>query len=227
VSVNRPFKDILKQTIDEAVDLAEKQTSPDSLSTKGRQRKNWQSAASKMRVMMTQGVGEAWEQFNREKREVVVRSFRCLGISLPIDGSCDNEISIKGLDTTVLAEGLKNWELTPNSVDSSAESTSDNPETDSSDEDEPLSLFNTDPSPLTMCDSLSASSAHVPSLLTSSACPLSAGDSVTASCSSDDDMPPKAAKGNLRGRTGGRGRGSQRAKGKKSSNNPVVPICYV
>ena len=57
--------------------------------------------------MMTQCVGEAWEQFNREKREVVVRSFRCLGISLPIDGSCDDEISIKGLDTTVLAQGLK------------------------------------------------------------------------------------------------------------------------
>ena len=55
---------------------------------------------------MTLCVGEAWEQFNREKREVVVRSFRCLGISHPIGGSCDDEISIKGLDTTVLAEGL-------------------------------------------------------------------------------------------------------------------------
>ena len=62
--------------------------------------------------MMTQCVGEAWEQFNRlgEKREVVVRSFRCqlVGISLPIDGSCDVEISTKGLDTTALVEGLKN-----------------------------------------------------------------------------------------------------------------------
>jgi len=110
VSANRSFKDILKQTIDDPIDLAEKQSSPDSLSTKERQRKHLQSAASKMRVMMTQCMGEAWEQFNREKREVVVRGFRCLGISLPIDGSCDDEISIKGLDTTVLAEGLKHWE---------------------------------------------------------------------------------------------------------------------
>ena len=46
VSVNRPFKDILKQVIDDVVDLAERQTP-----TAGK--KNWQSAASKMRVMMT------------------------------------------------------------------------------------------------------------------------------------------------------------------------------
>jgi len=68
VSVNPPFKDILKQTIDGAVDLAEKQSSPDSLATKGRQRKLWQSAASEMRPMMTQCVGATWEQFDREKK---------------------------------------------------------------------------------------------------------------------------------------------------------------
>ena len=56
---------------------------------------------------MTKCVGEAWE-INREKRDVVIRRFRCLGIALPTDGSCDNEISIQGLDTTMLAEGLKN-----------------------------------------------------------------------------------------------------------------------
>jgi len=102
---------------------------------------------------MTQRVGEAWEQFNRENREVVVRSFRCLGIS--------PKFQSKG----VLAEGLKNWELTPNPVDSSVEDTGDNPETDSSDhKDEPLSLFNTDRSSLNAGDSLSPSSVSVPSL---------------------------------------------------------------
>ena len=73
VSVNRPFKDVLKQAIDDAVDLAEKQLSPASDSINqgttekgggavvagaggGRRGKHWQSAASKMRVMMTQCV---------------------------------------------------------------------------------------------------------------------------------------------------------------------------
>ena len=86
---------------------------------------------------MTKCVGEAWEILNREKGNVVIRSFRCLGIALPIDGSCDNEISIKGLDTSLLAERLEKWEHTP-TVDSTSEGTSDNPETDTSDEVELL-----------------------------------------------------------------------------------------
>jgi len=100
-----------------------------------------------------------------------------------------------------------------------AEGTSDNPETYSSDEDKPLSLLNTDPSPFTAGDSLPASSARVPSLpacsassvrAPCSACPLTSGE-VTASCSSDD-MPSKAIRGNRRGRARGRGRGTQRSK---------------
>jgi len=131
ISVNCPFKDILKQVIDDAVDLSERQTTPAT------GKKDWQLAASKMRVMMTKWVGDAWKIFNWKNRDVVIRSFRCLGIALPIDGSCDNEISIKGLETTMLMEGLKNWEHTP-TIDSSSEGTSDNPETDASDEeDEP------------------------------------------------------------------------------------------
>jgi len=154
VSVNRPFKDILKQVIDDAVDLSERQTTPAT------GKKDWQSAASKMRVMMTKCVGDAWEIFNRKIRDIVIRSFRCLGIALPIDGSCDNEISIKGLETTMLMEGLKNWERTP-TIDSSSEGTSDNPETDASDEkDEPTTKLLR---PLTVSDSFTATVASTPS----------------------------------------------------------------
>ena len=67
MSVNRPFKDNQKQVIDDAVDLAERQPVPASTTGK----KDWQSEASKMRVMMTKCVGEAWEIFNREKRDVL------------------------------------------------------------------------------------------------------------------------------------------------------------
>jgi hypothetical protein len=62
-----------------------------------------------MRVLMTRCVGKAWEQFYITRQEVVVQSFRKLGLSLPIDGSCDAELSIKGLDPEVLRSGLKEW----------------------------------------------------------------------------------------------------------------------
>jgi hypothetical protein len=58
---------------------------------------------------MTRCVGQAWEQFSSTRKEVVVQSFRKLGMSLPIDGSCDAELSIKGLDPEVLRSGLKDW----------------------------------------------------------------------------------------------------------------------
>ena len=220
VSVNRPFKDILKQVIDDAVDLAERQTPAAG-------KKNWQSAASKMRVMMTKCVGDAWEIFNQKNRDVVIRSFRCLGSALPIDGSCDNEISIKGLNTTILMEGLKNWERAP-AVESSSEGTSDNPETDTSeDEDEPLTKFL---SPLTSSDSHTAAAAgpsHTAVAAGLEVDKLSAALTATrstlpasSSTSSDDDMPLKTAiRGNRRGRPRGRGRGSQRSRGKSSNNS--------
>lgn len=69
------------------------------------------------RILTTWAVGEAWERFCRERQHVVLRSFRALGLSLPINGSCDAEISIKGLETATLVEKLKNWgrEGTPDS----------------------------------------------------------------------------------------------------------------
>ena len=82
------------------------------------------------------------------------RVFDVWAFALLIGGSC-NDISIKGLDTTVLVEELKNLESTP-TVDSSSEGTSDNLETDASDEDEPLFL-----SPLTAGDSRTASEAEL------------------------------------------------------------------
>ena len=67
------------------------------------------SAVGEIRVMMTRCVGAAWGRFYRERREVVVRSFCCIGASLPIDGSFDGEISIGGLPTPHLVTALKDW----------------------------------------------------------------------------------------------------------------------
>jgi len=64
------------------------------------------SMIGRQRIAATWAVGEAWERFSQEKEEVVRRSFRCVGIALPIDGSADSQISIKGIETGYLVEGL-------------------------------------------------------------------------------------------------------------------------
>jgi len=65
------------------------------------------SMVGRRRVAITWAVGEAWETFSREKGEVVQNSFRVVGLSLPIDGSEDSKLSIKGLANDLLVEGLK------------------------------------------------------------------------------------------------------------------------
>jgi len=61
-------------------------------------------------IAVTWAVGEEWEHFSAAKVEVVRRAFRVVGLGLPIDGSADHEISIKGIETGFLTKGLKNWE---------------------------------------------------------------------------------------------------------------------
>jgi len=64
----------------------------------------------KRRVALIWAVGQARESFSREKREVVKDSFQVVGLALPIDRSEDHRLSIKGLATDLLVEGLENWE---------------------------------------------------------------------------------------------------------------------
>ena len=64
----------------------------------------------RQRVAIADAVGEAWERFSTEKVEVVRRAFRIFGLSLPINGSEDHKISIKGLANDFLCKGLKELE---------------------------------------------------------------------------------------------------------------------
>ena len=49
------------------------------------------------------------EQFTSSQayKELNVSTFRKLGLSLPIDGLCDDELSIKGIDSSLL--GIGDW----------------------------------------------------------------------------------------------------------------------
>ena len=47
-------------------------------------------------MLFTQWVGHAWEQISSQK-EMIIRSFRKCGISVPIDGSEDSAINIEGI----------------------------------------------------------------------------------------------------------------------------------
>ena len=130
ISFNRPFKDMLKEEIDKEFERVDNNIDPDDIMGG--------SAVGEMRVMMTRCVGQAWERFCREKREVIIRRFSCIGASLPIDGSSDSEISIKGLPTSSLMTALKDWKTqgAPMEEEGAASSSDDTLKDSSSSDDE-------------------------------------------------------------------------------------------
>lgn len=69
------------------------------------------SQIGRRRVLTALGVGDVWEQFCKEKNQIIIWSFRAVALALPIDGSCYTEISIKRLDTADLIVKLKDWHL--------------------------------------------------------------------------------------------------------------------
>ena len=68
------------------------------------------SMIGRRRILSTWAVGEAWERFSNSHASVVQRAFTAVGLTLPIDGSQDSEISIKGLETSLFIDGLRDWE---------------------------------------------------------------------------------------------------------------------
>lgn len=84
ISVNKPLKGIIASITTQAlVDGEEKEYEK-------------RNTLGKRRILTTWCVGDAWYQFCIEKQELVQCAFRKLGLSLPIDGSTDSELDIKG-----------------------------------------------------------------------------------------------------------------------------------
>jgi len=98
VSVNKPFKDILRDLLEDALDTYEKQH---QLSLRELSKSNLVAIAER-RILVTWAVGEAWERFCLKHQDLVINTFRKLGLTLPIDGSQDHELSIKGIDPSLL-----------------------------------------------------------------------------------------------------------------------------
>ncbi|RPB06020.1 DDE-domain-containing protein [Choiromyces venosus 120613-1] len=84
ISVNKPFKEIMRELTDNAIFEAE------SLETF----RKW--SVSHRRILTTSCVGDAYYRFHIEKGDIIQQVFRKVGLSLPIDGSCDLELDIKG-----------------------------------------------------------------------------------------------------------------------------------
>jgi len=94
VSINKPFKELMRDLTDEKIFELESAADFEKWTPRDR------------RVMTTHCVGEAYAQFHAEKANVIVSSFRKLGLSLPTDGSLDHELDIKGFENLEIG----NWQ---------------------------------------------------------------------------------------------------------------------
>ncbi|RPA94164.1 hypothetical protein L873DRAFT_1940149 [Choiromyces venosus 120613-1] len=93
VLVNKPFKELMRDLTDEKIFKLESVEDFEK----------W--TVGDCGVMTTHCVGEAFNQFHSLKAHVIKTSFHKLGLSLPIDGSLDHELDIKGFTNL----GIGNW----------------------------------------------------------------------------------------------------------------------
>jgi len=107
VSINKPFKDLMRDYTDQKIFECESAADFEKWTIGDR------------RVMTTHCVGEAYAQFHAEKANVIVSSFRKLGLSLPVDGShgLDHELDIKGFENLEIG----NWQEDLGSLDDRAD----------------------------------------------------------------------------------------------------------
>ncbi len=86
-AVNKPFKELLREHTELYTDARE---------VAGDDIEKW--SISQKRVMVTHVVGEAWNQFCREKKSLVEKSFVDIGLNIAPNGSEDSKLSIKGYE---------------------------------------------------------------------------------------------------------------------------------
>ena len=99
VSINKPLKELLRDLTDQKIfDL---ESAADF--------ERW--TVGDRRVMTTQCVGEAFSQFHTTKANLISRSFHKTGLSLPINGSLDSELDIKGFTNLEIGDWREDFVL--------------------------------------------------------------------------------------------------------------------
>jgi hypothetical protein len=93
--INKPFKEYLQDATEEYMDRREDET--------GTEAEKW--SVSDKRIMVTHVVADAWKRFCTEKQAVVCKAFQDVGLFLPVDGSQDHLLSIKGFGPDELQIG--------------------------------------------------------------------------------------------------------------------------
>jgi len=89
-AVNKPFKQYLREYTDAY--------------TLGKQSSIQKWSTSDKRIMVIHVVGEAWAHFQQEKKDLITKAFRDVGVTLPVDGSQDQDIHIKGFDNIAVGD---------------------------------------------------------------------------------------------------------------------------
>ena len=82
--VNKPFKEYLREYTD--IYLDEQAANGQDMTT---------SSVSDKRILTTHVVGRAWSAFCQQKQYLIRKAFSDVGVTLPISGTCDDEIHIK------------------------------------------------------------------------------------------------------------------------------------
>jgi len=101
VAINKPFKNILRNILDDLLDKYQSQHEVDLREL----RTSDTSAIAERRILVTHAVGEAWEQFSTSHQDLIIKTLRKLGLTLSVDGSCDEELSVKGINSSFLQIG--------------------------------------------------------------------------------------------------------------------------
>lgn len=94
IAINKPFKGLIREYVEEIRDQKEM----DGI-------EKW--SVDQHRIVTTEAIGRPWETWHEDtaKRKIVIQAFRDTGITLPVNGSGDHELKIKGFQPGELVVG--------------------------------------------------------------------------------------------------------------------------
>lgn len=114
VSINKPFKEILREFTDTAIFESESVEAFDK----------W--TVSDRRILTTSCVGDTFYKFHLDKGDLIRKVFRKVGLSLPVDGSCDHELDIKGFSGLEIGDWHADYGVIDEAADISIDNDDDN-----------------------------------------------------------------------------------------------------